>query len=274
MPSHIILWPIFVYVGAALFIPRLRPWLGRPARTLGILLSGVVAFLASLLLVQQTGATPLQWTLSTWRGLAGVGHGIQFQVDTLGSAFVLLVGLTGLGVLVGSLDEPELGTSEDYQAGILALLGALVMLGLAGNLLTLLLAEFMLEAAIIFAVGLAGQPRWFLVTVMHTVISQGLLLGATLLLWKETGNTALAGASEQVLLFLIFAAITRMAPLPFSLFPIAFEHLPQRVLGILPLSTLAVGGLLLGRIAQNVTLEALPPLDGLASLGALGIALG
>lgn len=274
MPSHIILWPIFVYVGASLFIPRLRPWLGRPARTLGIVLSSVLAFLMVLFLVQQMGESSAEWTLSTWRALAGVGRGIQFQVDTLGSAFLLLVGLSGMGVLVGSLDEPEQGTTEDYQAGILALLGALAMLGVSANMLTFLLAEFLLEAALIFAVGLAGQPRWFLVTVMHTLISQGLMLGATLLLWKETGATALTGASDQVVFLLVLAAVARMAPLPFSLFPIAFETLPQRVLAVLPLTTLGVGGLLLGRIAQHVPLEGLPSLEGMASLGALGVALG
>lgn len=274
MPLQVLLGPIVLYVGASLLLPRLRPWLGPQARTLGILLSSVLAFLSILLVVQLGGEERLTWTLSTWRGLAGVGEGVQVSWDPLARVFLLLVGLGGMGLLVGSLDSPEEVASDDYQAGILALLGGLALMALANNLLTILLAEFLINGGLIFALGMAGQPRWFLVTMMHTLLAQALLLGAAILLWQETGFTSLAGASGQVSWLLILAALAHMAVLPFSLYSVAFEPLPQRVLALLPLLSLGTGTLLLGRLVQAVGLDGLPDLSSLAALGALGVVLG
>ncbi|HEX8681759.1 MAG TPA: hypothetical protein VF707_05555 [Ardenticatenaceae bacterium] len=270
MPSHFILWPALVYVGAALLIPRLRLWLGHPGRLLALLLSSVAAFVLALLVARQAGGSQL--VISTWSDLGGLGRGIRFGLDPLGGSFLLLAGLVGVGAFVGSLDEREDAPSDDYQAGLLVLLGALTLLGLAGNMLTLLLVGLVLDAGLIFGIGLAGRPRWLLVTIVQSLVAQALLLAAALLLWRDTGNTDLAGASQQVALLVTGAAVARMAPLPFSLFPVAFEHLPQRVLALLPLSTVGVGGLLLGRLAQAADLSDVS-LDGLAALAVLGIAL-
>ncbi len=270
MPDHFILWPTLVYLGAALIAPRLRRWVGSQGYTLLILLSGVGALLMALLVVAQRGGDAEGWTLSVWQGLAGVEDGIRFRVDEIGASFLLLTALLAVGVLVATLDESEQGLNPDYQGGLLAMLGGLSAMALADNLLTLLLASLILDASFIFGVGLVGRPRWLLAIFIHSLVAQALALSALLLLWRDSGGTLLTDASQTVLLLLLLAAMARLAALPFSLFPVAFETLPARVLAILPLATLGAGSLWLGRVAMAGTAQ----WDGLAGVGALGVALG
>ncbi|MGH2545007.1 MAG: hypothetical protein ACRDIB_19615, partial [Ardenticatenaceae bacterium] len=203
----------------------------------------------------------------------GPGAGIMFQVEPLGAAFLLLIGLVGIGTFVGSLDEQETVVNEEYQAGLLTLLGGLAALALADSLLTLLLAALLVDIGLILGMGLSGRPRWLLVTLIHALVAQGLTLTAMLLLWRESGAATLAGASDPVINMLVFAAVARMAPLPLSLFPIAFESLPQRVRALLPLATVGAGSLWLGRVAQAAGPDGLPDLDKLAGVAAVGVAL-
>ncbi|MDQ4075730.1 MAG: hypothetical protein M3220_05715 [Chloroflexota bacterium] len=263
-----------MYIGSALVVPSVRYRLSRQMYMLLILLSSVVAFLFTLLVVQLSSDSAVHWVMSSWKALTGAGDGLRFRVDRLGASFLLLVGLVGIGTLVGSLDEKEEVTTEEYQAGSLALLGGLAAFGLADNLLTLLSAGLLLDTALIYSVGLSGHPRWLLAIFLHGLGAHGATLAAMLLLWWSTGSVALADANEPVVWLLILAATLRMAPLPLSLFPIAFERLPQRVLAVLPLVTLGVGSVWLGRIAQAIAPNAMPDLDGLAGIAALGVALG
>lgn len=270
MSPQLLLWPIIIYLGAALVIPRLRPWIGEGGRTVGLLLGSVLAFVVALLVVGGMDE-PLRWTLSRWGDTVGQGHGIQVQADALASGLILLAGLLGMGALVGSLDEPEDVSSHDYQGGLLVILASVMAFALADNLLTFLVAGLMLDAGLIYGVGLTGRPRWFLVLILHSLVAQSILLGATLLLWRDTGATTLAGADSSVLWLVVASAIARLAPLPFSLLPVAFERLPQRVLALIPLFTMGVGSLLLGRVMQAA--EGALDLSALAPLAALGVGL-
>jgi hypothetical protein len=83
----------------------------------------------------------------------------------------------------------------------------------------------------------------------------------------------LAGAGEPVFLLVVGAAAARMAPLPISLFPVAYESLPRRLMALLPLVTLGTGALLLGRLAQAMATTAPPEMDWLAGLAAIGVGL-
>lgn len=273
MSSQLILWPVLAYLGASLLVPRLRGWMSEQTYRFLILLSSVLAFLLTLLAIHKGGAASTPWVLADWEALAGPSGALSFRVDPFAASFLLLTGLVALGVLVGSLDEQEVVASDDYQAGLLSLFAGLSALALADNLLTLLVANLLVDAALIFGIGLTGRPRWLLVAFLHALAAQGAALAALLLLWRDSGSLDLAGASAPAVLLLVAVAVLRMAPLPFSLFPVAFEALPQRVMALLPLVTLGAGSVWLGRVAQAVAVSQMPELGGLAGMAALGVAL-
>ena len=267
MLPYFLLLPVLIYLAAALIIPRLRFLLNEDGRSLAILLSGVLAFIAALFLIHKADMV-LPWTLASWDGTVGLGDTIQFRLDLFGGSFLLLATLVGVGILVGSLDEKVDVLHHDYQAGLLIVLAGVVGYALADNLLTMLLMGLLLDAGLLYAIGLAGRPRWLLVLVIHSLMAQGLMIVTALLLWQESHATVLAAASEPVVLLLIASAMIRMGILPFSLIPIAFEPLPQRILALLPLSTLGMGSVLLGRLALG---GLIPDSSFLGLLSALGI---
>lgn len=271
MSPYILLAPILIYLCGAMIIPRLHPFLREEARTLAVLLVSVLAFLTSLWLLTE-GNQHLEWTFLNWASMIELAGTIQLELDTLGGSFLLLSTLLGMIVLMGSLDEQMEVLSHNYQTGLLVMLASLVAFGLANNLMSMLLAGLLLDAGMLTGVGLTGRPRWFLVLVIQSLIAQGILMMATLILWNETGATILSEANRQVLFLVIASAAIRMGILPFSLIPIAFETLPRRVLALLPLSTLGVGSILLGRLALN--LNQLPEFSSIAVIGGLAIALG
>ncbi|MGB0388568.1 MAG: hypothetical protein ACPGWR_27425 [Ardenticatenaceae bacterium] len=269
MVPNVLLWPVLIYLAAALIIPRLRFVLSEDGRTLGMLFSSVLAFGMALWLTVSAN-NELPWMLSNWDGTLGLGHAIQFRLDTFGASFLLLTTLIGVAVLVGCLDEVADVLVHDYQAGLLLLLAGVAAFALADNLLTMVVVALLLDAGLLSAIGLAGRPRWILVLITHSLIAQGLMIVATLLLWQESGSTLLVTTNEQVVFLLIASTIVRMGLLPFSLIPIAFEPLPQRILALLPLSTLGIGSVLLGRLMLG---GPMPDLSLVALFAAFGIGL-
>lgn len=270
MSPYTLLAPVLIYLCGAMIILRLHTFLREGARTLAVLLVSVLAFLTALWLLTETNQS-LEWSFLNWSSFE-LGGAVQLELDMLGGSFLLLSTLLGMIVLMGSLDEQTEVLSHNYQTGLLLMLASLAAFGLANNLMSMLLAGLLLDAGMLTGVGLTGRPRWFLVLVIQSLMAQGLLMMATLILWNETGTTILSQANTQVIFLLIASAAIRMGILPFSLIPIAFETLPRRVLALLPLSTLGVGSILLGRLALN--LNQLPDLSGIAVIGGLAIGLG
>ncbi len=248
MFSYLLFVPVLIYLATALLVPRLRSWISKDAQTLAFLISTVLAFLAALFLIFNQDQF-LSWTLSSWEGTVALGNVIQFRLDPFGQSFLLLVTAIGMAVFVGSLDERVDVLHDDYQAGIFVVLGGVIAYGLADNLMTMFLVALLVDAGLLYAIGLAGQPRWFLVLVIHSLMAQGFMILAALFLWQDSHGTMLSSANEMVLWLLVASAVSRMGVLPFSLIPIAFEPLPQRILALLPLATIGMSSVLFGRLS-------------------------
>jgi len=248
MFPYLLFIPVLIYLAAALIVPRLRFWVSKDGRTLAFLISSVLSFMATLFLIFNNDQL-FSWTLSSWEGTVALGNVIQFRLDSFGQSFLLLVTVIGMAVFVGSLDEQVDVLHDDYQAGMFIVLGGVAAYALADNLMTMFLVALLVDAGLLYAIGLAGQPRWFLVLVIHSLMAQGFMILAALFLWQDSHGTMLSTANEVVLLLLVASAVSRMGVLPFSLIPIAFEPLPQRILALLPLATVGMSSVLLGRLS-------------------------
>lgn len=270
MFSYLLFMPVLIYLAAALIVPRLRFWVNKDGRTLAFLISSVLSFIAALFLIFNNDQF-LSWTLSSWEGTVALGNVIQFRLDSFGQSFLLLVTVVGMAVFVGSLDEQVDVLDDDYQAGMFIVLAGVAAYGLADNLMTMFLVALLVDAGLLYAIGLAGQPRWFLVLVIHSLMAQCLMILAALFLWQDSHGTMLSTANEMVLLLLVASAVSRMGVLPFSLIPIAFEALPQRILALLPLATVGMSSVLLGRLSLAGSISDSNSLGLLAAFG-IGIA--
>ncbi len=273
MTFHPLLSPPLIYVGGAILLYVLRPFTGERTRRLLALLTTVAAFVTVLLLLPRGDSSPERWLLSNWGDPEGVGRGLEFRLDTLSATFLLMASVIGMAVFGGSLDAEDDPHTPDYQPGLLILLAGLAILPLADNVRTLLMAGLILDIGILFSVGLAGRVRWFLVLVIHSIVAQGALIIATLLLAQNSGSTSFDPTNHTALYLALVAAVARLAPLPFCLYPVAFEKIPQRILGLLPLATLGMGALLLARITQAAEFGPNSDYGGIGVIAALGVGL-
>ena len=269
MLPYLLFMPVVIYLAAALIVPRLHFWVNKDGRTLAFLISSVLAFITTLWLVFNNEQF-LSWTLSSWEGTIALGNAIQFRLDSFAHSFLLLVTFIGMAVFVGSLDEQVDVLHDDYQAGMFIVLGGVAAYVLADNLITMFLVALLVDAGLLYAIGLAGQPRWFLVLVIHSLMAQGFMILATLFLWQDSHGTMLTTANEMVLLLLIASAVSRMGVLPFSLVSIAFEPLPLRILALLPLATVGMSSVLLARLSLA---GSIPDSNLLGLLAAFGIGI-
>jgi formate hydrogenlyase subunit 3/multisubunit Na+/H+ antiporter MnhD subunit len=273
MTFHSLLLPAILYGGGALLLYLMRPFTGEKTRRITGLLVTVAAFLTVIWLLPTGDILPERWTFSNWGDPEGVGRGLEFRLDTLSATYLLLTAVVGMAVFAGSLDVTDDADTPDYQPGLLALLAGLSIISLTDNLRSWLMAGLILDIGLLFSVGFAGRARWFLVLVLHSLVSQGALIFATLALARVGDTTALDPTNQEAIRWTLVAAVARLAPLPFCLFPIAFEKIPQRVLGILPLATLGIGSLLLARVTQVVEFGPGADYAGLGTIAALGVGL-
>jgi hypothetical protein len=274
MTFHSLLTPALIYAGGSILLYMIRPLMGEKTRRLGGLLVTVLAFLAVVWLLPSGDILPERWTLSNWGDPDGVGRGLEFRLDTLSATYLLLTAVVGMAVFAGSLDAKDDPDTPDYQPGLLGLLAGISIMVLADNMRTWLMAGLVLDIGLLFSIGFAGRARWFLVLVLHSLVTQGALIFATLALAGASNSTALDPSNQPAIYWTLIAAVARLAPLPFCLFPIAFEKIPQRVLGILPLATLGVGSLLLARVIQAAEFGPQSDYAALGTIAALGVALG
>ncbi len=274
MTFHSLLAPAFIYAGGSILLYVLRPFLGERTRRFVGLLFTVAAFLTVVWLLPASGILPERWTLSNWGDPEGVGHGLEFKLDTLSATYLLLTAVIGMAVFAGSLDVTDEPGTPDYQPGLLGLLSGIAIMVIADNLRSWLMAGLILDVGLLFSIGFAGRARWFLVLVLHSLVTQGALIFATLALAGVSNSTALVPNNQAALYWTLVAAVARLAPLPFCLYPIAFEKIPQRILGILPLATLGTGSLLLARIIQVAEFGPQSDFAALGTVAALGVGLG
>lgn len=269
MPSHVLLWPALLYVGAAILLPRLHRWLSPAAQRYAVLLAAALGMGVTLLLLVSSGAGR-GFSLPLWEG---IGQGLNLRLDAFGALFLRAVALLALASALASLDESAGSGGIDDRAGMLVVVAGIGAMALAANLLTLLLAHLLLLAGLLFGVGLAGRARWLLVVMAQGILTYGLLLLAALVLWRGGTVGGLTGQSTTAAWLLLLAGTVQMAPLPLSFFAVPFEPLPGRILSLLPVATLGAGTLLLARLADQPLLLAQMDLRGIAALGALAAAL-
>lgn len=268
MPPHLIVWPTILSLFGALAIPRMGPWLPQRRYALVVLLFAVVLFVFALLIA---ATTPSEWVSEMWGANVTSVVPLRYRIDDLGRAFLILSGLVGLGALVGSLDEAEPLASREYQASLIGVMGGLFALSFADTLIGWMGAILVVDTALLYGLGMVGRPRWLGTLFPQVLFSDLLILVALILQWQE--GLGVASTSSWLSLALLGAVIFRMAPLPFSLFVLADEPLPQRVMVMMPLVTVGIGGLWLARLPQFMGEQALAAPEALAVFAAVGVAL-
>lgn len=233
---------------------------GRARAQQAVSLLGALAFLAAAL-AQMGGGEPARVTFGDWPA----PYGIQFRLDGLSRALVLVTALLGLASLVYMLSEAD---SRPRQPLVLPLLHGLLA-GVAGAFSTddLFNLYVWFEVMLICALGLIaldGRPdrldaafKYLALNVFGTL----LLLAAIGLLYAATGQLefgALALAAPQVepaLLHTLLAALAVALLLKSAAFPL-FAWLPASY-PTLPAPILALIGGLLTKVGVYALLRTL-----------------
>ncbi|MDQ7030933.1 MAG: hypothetical protein Q9O62_14755 [Ardenticatenia bacterium] len=232
---------VLVLLGGSLLIPRTRPWVSRPARSvLTLVLMGVAFFLGLLALSE----VPLVISLSHWEDFTGTDEAIVFHFTELTGRWMLLVLYAGLAVTLAALDEPWEGPTDEYVSVLAGVSAALMVFSMAGNFTTWLAAWALLDLFWLFAVGLPGRSRWPWALGVLQGIGMFALLGATLLVWRMFRVVSFTLESMPLLavVFISAALIVRTAPYPLHLPALAHNEVPSRIRAFFPLVSVAASG--------------------------------
>jgi len=112
-----------------------------------------------------------------------------------------------VGLLVAGLDEQWEAPSREYITVLPAVATALLLLGLSGNLLTLLFAWTLLDLLALLVLGFPGRSNWVL---MAGILQGGglfLVMVAALRTWTSSATLAFfAVSTDSITLYLLLAA--------------------------------------------------------------------
>jgi len=269
MPARLLLLPpgLLAFGAAAIF--GLRPWLSRRGQMfLLIWASAGALWLAGL----AAGMTSLQFVLSSWPVEATQVPALVFRGQAVGSAITLVAAALGTALLLGHLDGPDQELRPVLSAAILLLVAATMLWATAANLVTILVAWAVLDAAVLLAFGLVRSPTLILRMVVIGQLASLLLLAAALQAPSPSATLAV-GTAETLApagLWITLAIVLRIGAYPLHLNVLDESDAPPPLVGIVPLVS-GVVGLGLGlQVMQAQGTEWLPTwLAGIISVGLL-----
>jgi len=232
---------VLVLLGGSLLIPRTRPWLSRPARSVLTLALMGVAFFLGLLAVSEV---PQVISLSHWEDFTGTDEAIVLHFTELTGRWMLLVLFAGLAITLAALDEPWEGPTDEYMTLLAGVPAALMVFSMAGNFTTWLAAWALLDLFWLFAIGLPGRSRWPWLLGFLQGTGMFALLGATLLVWRAFRAVSFTLASMPLLAVVLISAalILRTALYPIHLPALAHNEVPPRIRAFFPLVSAAASG--------------------------------
>ena len=218
-------------------IPRLD-WPQRQVLTLWLAVLGLLSTAAF------ASSPTFARVVSSWQQFTGPAHVLSLETSTDGVRLGMLAFLTVVGVLVAGLDENWEAPSREYITVLPAVATALLLLGLSGNLLTLLFAWTLLDLLALLVLGFPGRSNWVL---MAGILQGGglfLVMVAALRTWVSSATLAFfAATTDSLTLHLLLAAFAvRMSLYPLHLFAWPHQRVPPHTRAVLPLLTLAAGG--------------------------------
>lgn len=248
---------------AALLVPLLRRVAGP---RIGLLLTIIPAVLFTLLLTLLPQVNSGTTIGSAWEWVSSLGINLVLRLDSWSLLFALLV--TGIGTLVLLYSHFYLGAKEDltkYYLYILAFMGSMLGVVLAGNLIILYLFWEFTSFTSFLLIGFwsdrersrYGAQKALLITVLGGFV----MLAGFALIYLVTGSFDLAEILARrelilespllpyIMLLVLIGAFTKSAQVPFHIWlPNAMEA-PTPISAFLHSATMVKAGLyLVGRL--------------------------
>jgi len=245
MPNYYLLLPpaLLGFSACAMFL--LRSWVSRPGRML-ILLWALAG--ALWLTIRLTWGTNQIFVLSPWSQIGLPILPLAIHIQAIGVWISVLALLVATTLLLAHLDEPTEKLRPNLADTVVVLAAVTMLWAMAANLVTLLFAWVLLDAATMFAFGLGRSSSLASRTVVVGQLSTLILLGAAIQFSPAMDPLVQWAGKEfqSVGLWFAFAVALRARIYPFH-FNIEREPpAPTFVVGILPfVSSIAGLGLAL-----------------------------